>query len=55
MTRKWARHGGKIPGNKHFLNFIFIFYISISNVWGDTDSKILEFWIKFSKIGPCAW
>jgi hypothetical protein len=46
-------HSGKTPGNNFFLKTFFIFYISIFNVWGDTaDSKILEFWIKFSKIGP---
>jgi hypothetical protein len=50
-SSEWSEqhlHSGKTPGNNFFLKTYFIFYINISNA----DSKILEFWIKFSKNGP---
>jgi hypothetical protein len=39
---KLPPHSGKTPGNNFFLKTFFIFYISITNVWGVT--LIANFW-----------
>jgi hypothetical protein len=44
-----AWHSGTTPSNIFFLDFFLLLYRYFQC---DTDSKMLEFWIKFSKIGP---